>query len=854
MSTENQNWRWTYQPNGVSTSFAFDNLVLAAGDLLVRGWLPSGLSMALPAHTVTGVGNKNGGTVVFDSAPPATTGAMIEIVRRTGKLQGRTFKDFVQEDAKTREAMADRAILGLQEGEGQARRALSLSALDPDGPVYLPPREQRAGKALMFDADGAVIADLPIATPTPPTILIVARRTIAELRAYAGSATTAIVVAIAAFANGGGATFSVEFGDVATPDDGAEVIVDVLGRRWKRRQENYYLGSILLGPSAGSKLYNLPWLNNVAIGYDALGGADITAAAGDNVAIGNYSQRETTEATSNVSVGSAALRFNTTGSQQAALGAFSLFSNTTGRWNVGAGFQTLYWNVSGDQNTANGTFVLFQNVTADDNTGHGYNALQSVTDGDTNTAVGSNALYRSSTTAVSLGSLVGGSGYVDGTYLHVPMDIVSGYPITPQINPHVHWFPDWPIEGGPAVRPRCDITVSGGVVTACAITNNPLLALSWAAGTVTAATTNPHGLQPGDGFWLTGTAPFEYAGFHFAATGTSGSTIKYALAVDPGVAFRYGKLDGSGFSVTAGTVLTASNTELGGSGSGFSVAISAVHKGRANTALGAAAAGGGMNGALNNASALTAVGAYSLSFTTTGDFNAGLGAYSLFRTTSGQANTALGTNAGYSIEIGNSNIVIGAYVDPVLNNGDRQLNIGNVIYGVGMYDGLVNSGVPVVGGKIGIGVSPTTHEFEVAGKAKANTPPATTIDDTLITAAFVGAAWTPYTPTLGAGSGTLTSAVATGRYKRVGKLYHYAVQINIATNGSASSYLTFTLPNGSVPIALGAAAGVDAGVGNAACTVRHVDASNTALVFKFDGSYPGANSSAIYVTGYYEAA
>lgn len=58
---------------------------------------------------------------------------------------------------------------------------------------------------------------------------------IAELRQYRGPSTTATVVARTTFGDGGGGPFAVKIGDNATADDGALVIVDVLGRRcWRR--------------------------------------------------------------------------------------------------------------------------------------------------------------------------------------------------------------------------------------------------------------------------------------------------------------------------------------------------------------------------------------------------------------------------------------------------------------------------------------------------------------------------------------------------------------------------------------------------------------------------------------------
>jgi hypothetical protein len=250
---------------------------------------------------------------------------------------------------------------------------------------------------------------------------------------------------------------------------------------------------------------------------------------------------------------------------------------------------------------------------------------------------------------------------------------------------------------------------------------------------------------------------------------------------------------------------------------------------------------------------MVAVGAYSQTAITSGDGNASLGAYSLFSATSAAYNTAIGINSAYSLTTGGYNITIGAYVDPPSVTGSRQLNIGNVLFGTSMYNGGTQSSAPIAG-KIGIGGVPSTHELEVNGAIKSNTPIASTADGTVATTAFAGAAWTAFTPTLGAGAGTLTAASATGRYKQVGKLYLYNIQILITTNGTAATYLTYTLPNSSTPIALGSAASVNAGVGNFIGSARHVNGSNTALLFKYDGTYPGANGSAIYVSGYYEAA
>lgn len=66
-------------------------------------------------------------------------------------------------------------------------------------------------------------------------------------------------------------------------------------------------------------------------------------------------------------------------------------------------------------------------------------------------------------------------------------------------------------------------------------------------------------------------------------------------------------------------------------------------------------------------------------------------------------NTFLGYKAGYNVASRGYNILIGQNTD--LLGGNATLNIGSVIFGVGMYDGSVPYAGPVSGSKIGIGSS-----------------------------------------------------------------------------------------------------------------------------------------------------
>ena len=150
MSLDNANYRWTYQPNGISTSFPFDNLVLVASDLAVSWYAEDGNELALPSHQVTGLGVATGGNVVFESAPAAVAGSLLVIERRTSSLMGGAFGNYRQDAAAVQQQRFDRAFALLQEAAGRQGRAIVASPLEATSDLQLPPPALRAGKALLF--------------------------------------------------------------------------------------------------------------------------------------------------------------------------------------------------------------------------------------------------------------------------------------------------------------------------------------------------------------------------------------------------------------------------------------------------------------------------------------------------------------------------------------------------------------------------------------------------------------------------------------------------------------------------------------------------------------------------------
>jgi hypothetical protein len=76
---------------------------------------------------------------------------------------------------------------------------------------------------------------------------------------------------------------------------------------------------------------------------------------------------------------------------------------------------------------------------------------------------------------------------------------------------------------------------------------NALTAISFTSGLVTATTTTAHGILPGTWFQLQGVVPVGYNGFHQASVGTTGSTLIFALAANPGTETSLGTLIASSF-------------------------------------------------------------------------------------------------------------------------------------------------------------------------------------------------------------------------------------------------------------------------------------------------------------------
>jgi hypothetical protein len=115
------------------------------------------------------------------------------------------------------------------------------------------------------------------------------------------------------------------------------------------------------------------------------------------------------------------------------------------------------------------------------------------------------------------------------------------------------------------------------------------------------------------------------------------------------------------------------------------------------------------------------------------------------------------------------------------------------------------------------------------------------------------AAWTAYTPTVSASSGTITTSSATGRFHVIGKTVHFTVTITITTNGTGSGALRFTLPKLCRNNSIAAGRGEGGSTTGDMMQARLSAGSSTVNVFNFDNAYPGSDGATIYVSGSYEA-
>lgn len=110
--------------------------------------------------------------------------------------------------------------------------------------------------------------------------------------------------------------------------------------------------------------------------------------------------------------------------------------------------------------------------------------------------------------------------------------------------------------------------------------------------------------------------------------------------------------------------------------------------------------------------------------------------------------------------------------------------------------------------------------------------------------------WTDYTPTMTPGSGSFTSATASGRYTIVGRTVTVKLTVTITTNGTAAGSITLTAPKGPA-ITRMTGTGIRNGTGGALLPFTTDGSSDITLIMS-GGGYPGADSETLHATLVYE--
>lgn len=136
-------------------------------------------------------------------------------------------------------------------------------------------------------------------------------------------------------------------------------------------------------------------------------------------------------------------------------------------------------------------------------------------------------------------------------------------------------------------------------------------------------------------------------------------------------------------------------------------------------------------------------------------------------------------------------------------------------------------------GNVGIGTGSPTTKLDVAG-------------DIVMT----GSAWTAYTPTITAASGSFTLVSAAGKYKKFGKTCWLTVDITITTAGTAGGFIGVSLPFTQAAASL-SSYGME--VNATGYMVKGLNpASGDMQVTKYDNATIISSGSLIRLTGTYE--
>ena len=395
-----------------------------------------------------------------------------------------------------------------------------------------------------------------------------------------------------------------------------------------------------------------------------------------NTIFGYGALQNVTSGLTNTVVGYEALKANTTGGANAAIGYRALYSNTTGTGNFAAGREALRSNTTGGGNFGMGFFALYSNVSGSYNIGIGNSALQNNTTNN-NIAIGNNAALNN-----TIGSVVaiGNEALKANTtgLSNTAIGLNSLWSNTTSSNntavgAQALYYSTG--QGNTAVGSRALISNTTGQYNT-GIGVNTLFGSTTTQGN----TAIGNNALYSNGNTVTGLGAIT--GGSGYTNGTYTNVTMITIPAGGAAEFPVANITVSGGAVTAVTLvsggagvgqvtsLSATAAQIGGTGSGFSVLITS--------------------------------------------FNPG-----------GNYSTAIGDSAAANQRRGNANIAVGPHVALPDTAAGKQLNIGNVIFGTGTYDGTSMSSTATSDSRVSIGTNtqPASAILTLSSTDKGFLPP-----------------------------------------------------------------------------------------------------------------------------------
>ena len=243
----------TVSGNGVTTSFAYPFLIPNASNAVVTYTSSTGAMTALQPtqYTITGIGNKNGGTVTYPtSGSPIPSGSYLTIQRYLPLIQSTSISTQGPTFAAI-ESELDYEMMVSQQIAQANTHAITGNITDPPGLNYqAPPVAQRALRGLGFDSSGNVIAISSLGSggvssamaPVVAAVSVAAAvgllgalpsfSSIAALRSNVVAQPACLVLGYYAPGDQGGGLYEWISTDTTSADNGGSIIIDANGRRW----------------------------------------------------------------------------------------------------------------------------------------------------------------------------------------------------------------------------------------------------------------------------------------------------------------------------------------------------------------------------------------------------------------------------------------------------------------------------------------------------------------------------------------------------------------------------------------------------------------------------------------------